>query len=194
MKRILSLILVVFFTIGICSSCNSSKEEASAPANNQTDSIGNSTSLGDDESSITVTHDTMSPLINKNDVIIVERVSADDIATGDVIAFYDPASPSNAIITHRIVDIYEKDGVRYATTAGDKTCNDRYARDIKIIAGDDLEKKQYIMDQAKYMNDAKYNSEYVYILYEEGFDSKPLKLVDKNIVGRYTYKKIIPQS
>lgn len=166
MKKFLALILVVALIAISLISCTSSKNTTTK-----------------------VTHDTMSPLINKNESIIIRKIDAADVKVGDVISFYDPASPNKSVITHRVVSIYEENGARYAITAGDKNCKEQYDRDISI-AGDDQEKIREINNQATLMEDANEKG-YEYISYEPAFDTKPLKLVNENILGIYTYSKVI---
>ena len=53
------------------------------------------------------------------DVIIVHAIEGKDIEEDFVIAFFDPASKTNAVLTHRVTDIEERDGVLYFETKGD---------------------------------------------------------------------------
>ena len=61
----------------------------------------------------------MEPMIQSGDLIIVKQVNTTDLEKGDVIAFYDPESNSNSILTHRIAEVINEDGVIYYRTKGD---------------------------------------------------------------------------
>ena len=58
--------------------------------------------------------------INGGDLIFVKSGAAEEVAVGDVIAFFDPASKTGAILTHRVVDVVTaEDGTRQFITKGD---------------------------------------------------------------------------
>lgn len=60
--------------------------------------------------------DSMFPTIEGGDLIICEEVKANEVQVGDVISFFDPASTSNAVVTHRVTKISEdKDGLKFNT-------------------------------------------------------------------------------
>ena len=63
--------------------------------------------------------DSMYPEIESGDLIICEVVDAEDVKVRDVIAFFDPAGNGTSVVTHRVIDIFEKDGQIYFTTQGD---------------------------------------------------------------------------
>ena len=64
--------------------------------------------------------DSMAPVFLSGDLIIGVRTDAQDVRKGDVISFRDPASPSGAIVTHRVAEvIVEADGTRAFRTKGD---------------------------------------------------------------------------
>ena len=54
--------------------------------------------------------DSMAPAFQSGDLIIGVRTDARSVRTGDVISFRDPASPSEAIVTHRVTEITEQLG------------------------------------------------------------------------------------
>ena len=57
---------------------------------------------------------------NTGSMIFTKKVNTDDLAIGDVIAFHDPASKTNAITTHRIIDVrYLENGSKQFITKGD---------------------------------------------------------------------------
>ncbi len=68
---------------------------------------------------LVVMTDSMYPEIESGDLIICEVVDAEDVKVRDVIAFFDPAGNGTSVVTHRVIDIFEKDGQIYFTTQGD---------------------------------------------------------------------------
>jgi len=72
--------------------------------------------------SYTVLSSSMSPAIHAGDVVVVDGVDPDSIAEGDVITFRPPEGHQLAgvdRVTHRVVDVVERDGTRYFETKGD---------------------------------------------------------------------------
>lgn len=68
--------------------------------------------------------DSMYDTIHKGDIIIVRKTDPAEIAVGDVISYFDPeAKNENAVTTHRVIKIEEKDGVRFFYTQGDNKEN-----------------------------------------------------------------------
>ncbi len=63
--------------------------------------------------------DSMYPEIESGDLIICHTIDAQELEQGDIIAFFDPASTSNAVVSHRIVNITSEDGILYFETKGD---------------------------------------------------------------------------
>ncbi len=71
---------------------------------------------------VVVVSDSMSPNINKGDLLFLQGVNPEDIKVGDVIV-YDayglwPGAPEDPIV-HRVIDIEEDDGKLYFETKGD---------------------------------------------------------------------------
>jgi signal peptidase len=130
----------------------------------------------------------MEPLIKVGDVVISQEVKPEDVKEGDVISFYDPSSSGSVILTHRVIDIYEENGVRYAITAGDNNANSDYQRDLNG-AKNDSEKRQEVADKATMVED-KNKSGYKYVVYEPHKDSKPVELNDRNVIGKYSYTRV----
>lgn len=62
----------------------------------------------------------MEPIIKPGDAIVIRRVSEDDIEIGDVVT-YRSVDPSyyGILITHRVVNIQEENGVKTYVTKGD---------------------------------------------------------------------------
>ena len=134
----------------------------------------------------------MDPLFTEGDMIIVETIDPDAVAKGDVITFFDPASTSDSVLTHRVIDIYEKDGKRYAVTAGDFNANNDYERALRIAEADETDpaaKKQEVLNKATIVEDPK-SPGYEYVIYEPHKDSKDVELNEKNLIGTYSYTRI----
>lgn len=83
-----------------------------------------------------VLSDSMYPDIKTGDMIFCKRIDPDDVEVGDTISFYDPSSKSSAIVTHRVEEIIEENGVRYFKTKGiNNNTADRVAvSETKVIA------------------------------------------------------------
>jgi len=62
--------------------------------------------------------DSMYPNIKSGDLIICRTIEAADVQKGDVISFYDPAGNGTTVVTHKVIEIIEKDGVRSFRTQG----------------------------------------------------------------------------
>ena len=63
--------------------------------------------------------DSMQPEIDGGDLIICHTIEAEEIKTGDVIAFFDPAGNGTSIVTHRVIEIVEENGELSFRTKGD---------------------------------------------------------------------------
>ena len=63
--------------------------------------------------------DSMYPEIESGDLIICNTAEAESIKVNDVISFFDPAGSGTSIVTHRVIEIIEKDGEKYFRTRGD---------------------------------------------------------------------------
>lgn len=62
--------------------------------------------------------DSMYPDIKSGDIIITKQADAEDIKVGDDISFFDPAGNGSSIVTHRVIEIIEKDGQLSFRTKG----------------------------------------------------------------------------
>ena len=80
--------------------------------------------------------DSMDPDIKSGDLIICKTVDTDQIEIDDVISFFDPAGNGTAIVTHKVIDIIEEDGVRYFRTKGiNNNTEDRLSvREDRVVA------------------------------------------------------------
>jgi len=63
--------------------------------------------------------DSMYPQIQSGDLIICRTAEPEDIAVGDVIAFFDPAGNGTTVVTHRVAAVTEEDGALAWQTKGD---------------------------------------------------------------------------
>ncbi|MBP3300020.1 MAG: signal peptidase I [Clostridia bacterium] len=64
--------------------------------------------------------DSMSPTINGGDLIFATKVDPTTIKEGDIISFFDPASKTGALLTHRVIEVFtDKDGKLLFKTKGD---------------------------------------------------------------------------
>ena len=63
--------------------------------------------------------DSMYPVIESGDLIICHTEEAENIQTGDVIAFFDPAGNGSSIVTHRVTEVTEFKGELAWRTKGD---------------------------------------------------------------------------
>lgn len=63
--------------------------------------------------------DSMYPVIESGDLIICHTEDPENIAVGDVIAFFDPAGNGSSIVTHRVAEVTEQDGKIAWRTKGD---------------------------------------------------------------------------
>lgn len=63
--------------------------------------------------------DSMYPEIKSGDLIICHTADAEQIAVGDIIAFFDPAGNGSSVVTHRVIEITQEDGSLAWRTQGD---------------------------------------------------------------------------
>lgn len=63
--------------------------------------------------------DSMYPVIESGDLIICHTAEPEEIAVGDVIAFFDPAGNGSFIVTHRVLEVTEQGGQIAWRTKGD---------------------------------------------------------------------------
>lgn len=70
-------------------------------------------------SPLIVLTDSMLPEISSGDLIIAEKIDAGQIKVGDVISFFDPAGNGSSVVTHRVIEIVEENGVTKWRTRGD---------------------------------------------------------------------------
>jgi len=63
--------------------------------------------------------DSMYPVIESGDLIICHKEEPENIQVNDVISFFDPAGKGSTIVTHRVIEVTEKDGQLAWRTKGD---------------------------------------------------------------------------
>ena len=63
--------------------------------------------------------DSMYPEIESGDLIICKTEEPENIRVGDVISFFDPAGNGTSIVTHRVMEVTEQDGLLAWRTKGD---------------------------------------------------------------------------
>ena len=78
--------------------------------------------------------DSMYPVIQSGDLIICSTAQPEEIETGDVIAFFDPAGNGTTIVTHRVLEVTELDGRTAWRTKGDNNNTE----DRLLVTGDKL--------------------------------------------------------
>lgn len=62
--------------------------------------------------------DSMYPDIASGDLVFSSNIDAEDVQVGDVISFFDPASKTGAVVTHRVEKVNTEDGKLTFTTKG----------------------------------------------------------------------------
>ena len=78
--------------------------------------------------------DSMYPVIQSGDLIICSTAQPEEIETGDVIAFFDPAGNGTTIVTHRVLEVTELDGRTAWRTKGDNNNTE----DRLLVTGEKL--------------------------------------------------------
>lgn len=63
--------------------------------------------------------DSMLPEISSGDLIITKQIDPNEVKVNDVISFFDPAGNGSSVVTHRVIEIVEEDGVTKWRTRGD---------------------------------------------------------------------------
>jgi len=63
--------------------------------------------------------ESMNPEIQGGDLIICHTVEPEEVQEKDIIAFFDPAGNGSSIVTHRVIEVVEKNGEIKFRTRGD---------------------------------------------------------------------------
>jgi signal peptidase len=98
-------------------------------------------SLAGADQSYVVLSSSMSPELRAGDVILVTETPTDSISTGDVITFRSSRAPTASggdaeYVTHRVVEVVERDGGTYFRTKGDANdAPDRRLVPSEAVAG-----------------------------------------------------------
>ena len=80
--------------------------------------------------------DSMYPEIASGDLILCVTVEAEDVEVGDVISFFDPMGSGTAVVTHRVLEVMDKDGELSFRTKGDNNnAEDQVAVPAKNLVG-----------------------------------------------------------
>ena len=78
--------------------------------------------------------DSMYPVIESGDLIICHTAQPEEIRVDDVISFYDPMGNGTSVVTHRVLEVMEKDGALSFRTKGDNNNTE----DQVAVPGDSL--------------------------------------------------------
>lgn len=78
--------------------------------------------------------DSMQPEIDSGDLIICNTIAPENVKTNDVISFFDPSGSGTSVVTHRVVEITEKNGEIHFRTRGDNNNTD----DKELVPGGNL--------------------------------------------------------
>lgn len=76
----------------------------------------------------------MEPEIRSGDLIICKQIDSEQVKVDDVIAFFDPASNNNSVLTHRVVEVIENAGSLSFKTKGDAN----NAADTELVPANNL--------------------------------------------------------
>ena len=68
--------------------------------------------------------DSMYPEIESGDLIICHTIDPQEVKEQDVISFFDPSGNGTSIVTHRVMEVVEKDGEIFFRTRGDNNNTD----------------------------------------------------------------------
>jgi len=78
--------------------------------------------------------DSMYPVIHSGDLIICRTQEPEEVAVGDVIAFFDPAGSGTSIVTHRVTEVTTEDGGLAFRTKGDAN----NVEDMALVPAEEL--------------------------------------------------------
>ncbi len=80
--------------------------------------------------------DSMVPEIYSGDLIICHTIDAEDVKTGDVIAFFDPAGNGTSIVTHRVIEVINENGeIEFKTQGDNNNTEDRLPVPSDLLVG-----------------------------------------------------------
>lgn len=78
--------------------------------------------------------DSMREEIKGGDLIICDVIDAEDVKVKDIISFFDPEGNGTSIVTHRVIEIIEKDGSLMFRTKGDNN----NVEDKELVSAENL--------------------------------------------------------
>ena len=78
--------------------------------------------------------DSMRDEIKGGDLIICDVIDAQDVKVNDIISFFDPSGNGTSIVTHRVIELVEKDGAVMFRTKGDNN----NVEDKELVPADNL--------------------------------------------------------
>ena len=80
--------------------------------------------------------ESMEDEIFAGDLIVAKITPIEEIEEDDVITFFDPASKTKSVVTHRVIEKYEEDGKVYFKTQGDNNnIEDRHPVPAENVIG-----------------------------------------------------------
>jgi signal peptidase len=82
---------------------------------------------------LTVLSGSMSPSINAGDVVVTQEQSSSSIITGDIITFQE-SNNQNKLVTHRVVNISERNNTLFFETKGDAN----QGKDQQLVSENEL--------------------------------------------------------
>jgi signal peptidase len=78
----------------------------------------------------------MEPTIDSGDLIIVQQVDSSTVGVGDIIAFFDPESTNNSVVTHRVTEVLsEGDSLSFKTKGDVNNTEDSLAVPSENLVG-----------------------------------------------------------
>lgn len=78
--------------------------------------------------------DSMYPIIESGDLIILNKIDANSVQVNDIITFFDPDGNGDSTVTHRVVEIIEENGEINFKTKGDAN----NAEDKSLVSSDKI--------------------------------------------------------
>ncbi len=72
--------------------------------------------------------------ISSGDLIFVHQIDANDVRKNDIIAFFDPSGDGSSVVTHRVIEVTQKDNALAFRTKGDANNTE----DTELVTADKL--------------------------------------------------------
>lgn len=112
LKRIGAAIVDIFIVVLVLFSIIISISSFTAKANNGVPDLFGYTPFS-------VQTDSMKPTLRKGDYIFVEKCDSEDLSVGDVVTYFTIIDGNRVVNTHRIVNVYNENGMLQYQTQGD---------------------------------------------------------------------------